>query len=183
MTDAGGADVDARIEEAVKRMQGDPTTLWTSLVHDLGFGLSNDLPSLLSRLWDILPENQRGIAIASAWTGSDSPEAILRPDEWLKMFRAVGYIEDILWAWPPPPAEITLWRGGVRKTGMSWTADREAAVRFQLRRYEHVADWKPGKLWTATVGADHLLAHFHVSRPTEDEYVVDPAGLQPIEVH
>ncbi|MGV0069425.1 hypothetical protein ACRU44_16990 [Mycobacterium colombiense] len=181
MTNAGRRDVDARIEDAVKRMQADRETLWTSLVNDLGFGF-NEQPLLLSRLWDILPDDQRPIAIAYAWTGSDPPEEILPTDEWLKMFGAVGYIEDPYGDWPPPPAQITLWRGGVRKTGMSWTADRERAVWFQHRPYEHVSDWKPGKLWTATVAADQLLAHFRVLRPGEDEYVVDPAGLDPIEV-
>ncbi|WP_156685600.1 hypothetical protein [Mycobacterium sp. Marseille-P9652] len=187
MTNAGQGDVDARIEEAVNRMQADPTTLWTSLVNELGFGVSNEQPLLLSRLWEILPNEQRPIAIAYAWTGSDPPEQCLPTHEWLAMFRAVGYIEDsfVSWppSWPPPPPDfkLTLWRGGVKRTGMSWTVDRDRAVWFQRRRYDR-PDWKPGKLWTVTVGASQLLAHFHVLRPGEDEYVVDPANLDPIEV-
>ncbi|BBZ45428.1 hypothetical protein [Mycobacterium parmense] len=187
MSSDGQRNVDARIEDAVKRMQADGDTHYTSLVHELGFGVSNEEPLLLSRLWDMLPDNQRPIAVASAWTGSDSPETILPTEQWLTMFRAVGYIEDTResWppSWPPPPPtlKIKLWRGGVRKTGMSWTADRESAVRFQHRQYD-VPDWKPGKLWTATVSANHLLARFHILRPTENEYVVDPEGLDPIEV-
>lgn len=65
---------------------------------------------------------------------------------------------------------------------MSWTADRERAVWFQHRRYEHVSEWKPGKLWTVTVSADQLLAHFYVLRPGENEYVIDPTGLDPLGV-
>ena len=177
MTNAGRRDVDARIEDAVKRLQADGETLWWSLVNDLGFSFEEQ-HLLLSRLWDNLPGNQRAIAIAAAWTLSDPTEECLRPDEWLKMFRAVGYIEDG-YRDRPPPAQITLWRGGVRKTGMSWTADRSVAVRFQHRFAPHKP---PGKLWTVTVGANRLLAHFDVLRPGEDEYVVDPAGLAPIEI-
>jgi hypothetical protein len=188
VTNTGRRDAGARIEDAVKRMQADPATLWTSLVNELGFGVSNEQSLLLSRLWDILPDKQRPTAIAYAWTGADPPEQILPTDEWLKMFRAVGYIDDAHLGTHiqdgylgTPPAQITLWRGGVRKTGMSWTADRKRAEWFQHRRYDHVSDWNPGKLWTATISADHVLAHFHVLRP-EDEYVVDPAGLHPVEV-
>lgn len=187
MTGAGQRGVDARIADAVKQMQADPATPYTSLAHELGFMLTNDQPLLLSQLWNILPDNQRPIAIAFAWTGSNPPEQCLQTEEWLKMFRAVGYIDDsYLYTQDgylgTPPDQITLWRGGVRSTGMSWTADPERAKWFQHRRYDHVPDWKPGKLWEDTVRANHVLAHFDVLRPGEKEYVVDPAGLNPVEV-
>jgi hypothetical protein len=54
-----------------------------------------------------------------------------------------------------PPDSITLWLGGVRKTRMAWTADRDRAESFQ-HRFDHI---EPGKLWTVTVGPDRLLAH------------------------
>ncbi|WP_287041820.1 hypothetical protein [Mycobacterium sp.] len=182
MTDAGGRDVEARIEEAVKRLEAHGQTLWWSLVNDLGLDF-NEQYLLLSRLWDILPSKQRSVAVAAVWALSDPPETFLPTAEWLRLFRAVGYIEDTFDGnWPPPPAQIELWRGGVRETGMAWTVDRKRAEWFQ-HRYDHQPGSKPGKLWTATVGAEYLLAHFHVYRPGENEYVVDPAGLNPIEVH
>jgi hypothetical protein len=63
--------------------------------------------------------------------------------------------------------------GGVRKTRMAWTADRDRAEWFQ-HRYEHTD--KPGKLWTITVGPDRLLAHYHERHRGEDEHVIDPSS-------
>jgi hypothetical protein len=132
---------------------------------------------LLSRLWDKLPPDQRPWAIHAAWALSDFPEECLRRDEWLKMFGAVGYIENDFHV--TPPDQITLWRCGVRETGMWWTAKRSTAEWFQHR---FVPDKPAGKLWRVTVGADRLLAHFDQHCQLEDEFVVDPAGLEPTEV-
>jgi hypothetical protein len=63
--------------------------------------------------------------------------------------------------------------GGVRKTRMAWTADRDRAEWFQ-HRYEHTD--KPGKLWTITVDPDRLLAHYHERHRGEDEHVIDPSS-------
>lgn len=174
MTDAGRRDVNSRIEEALNRLHAGHT-LWWTMVSELDFEFE-ELPLLLSGLWDNLPADQRPVAVAAAWTLSDPPEACLPTDEWLKMFRAVGYIEGFLGFRATPPDQITLWRGGTRKTGMSWSADRGVAVRFQ-NRFD-----PPGKLWTATVKARYLLGYFNDHRPGEQEYVVDPAGLAPTEV-
>lgn len=87
LDNAGQRDVDARSEDAVKRVQADGGTLCWSLVNELSFGF-NERHLLLSRLWDILPGSQRPIAIASAWAMSDPPEECLPTDEWLEMFRA-----------------------------------------------------------------------------------------------
>jgi hypothetical protein len=128
-------------------------------------------------VWDTLPHDQRIKAIGEAWTAAEHPERALRRAEWLLMFRAVGYLDDDKPA--TPPEQITLWRGGVKKTRMSWTADRERAVWFQ-QRFSDIG--KPGKLWTVTVGPDRLLAHFHELHRHEDEYIIDPTGLRPREV-
>jgi hypothetical protein len=99
----------------------------------------------------------------------------LRRKEWLQIFRAAGYQDGEQPA--KPPDSVTLWRGGVRRTGMSWTADRDLAVWFQ-RRF----DREQGRLWTVTVGPDRLLARYHEDYRNEDEYVVDPVGIRPEEV-
>ena len=104
---------------------------------------------------------------------AEFPQRMLHRREWLPMFRAAGYhVDDDS---VPPPTRVTLWRGGVRKTRMAWTADRERAEWFQ-HRFNHI---KPGKLWTITVGPDRLLAHYDEKHRAEDEYVIDPTGLRP----
>ena len=92
------------------------------------------------------------------------------------MFRTAGYHVDDEPA--TPPDSITLWRGGVKKTRMAWTADRERAEWFQ-HRFDAI---KPGKLWTITVGPDRLLAHYHEKHRRENEYVIDPTGIRPKEI-
>jgi hypothetical protein len=158
---------DEFIKDAVQRSR-DGETDWGELVQGLG---RNDMPFLLLMVWDRLPPDQRIKAISDAWTSAEFPEGYLLRREWLHMFRTVGYLEE--GRTEIAPELVTLWRGGVKKTRMAWTADRERAVWFQHR------GGKPGKLWTVTVSRDVLLAHFHVLHRGEDEYVIDPTGLQP----
>lgn len=182
MTNAGRPDLDARINDAKNRLRAGGTgALWTSLVNDLGFEF-NEQPVVMSGLWHLLPPDQRIAAISGAWPLADPPGEFMPIPEWLEKFRDVGYITDESgWATrATPPEQITLWRGGINENGISWTADQKVAVRFQHR---FVPDKPPGKLWTATFRADRLLAHFNVvHRPGENEYVVDPTGLDPTEV-
>jgi hypothetical protein len=133
----------------------------------------------LEFVWDRLPNDQLILALSDAWTGADAPESWVRRTTWLQMFRAAGYHVDEAPA--KPPDGIQLWRGGTRKTRMAWTADRERAEWFQ-HRYEQAPSAKPGKLWTVTVGPESLLAHYHAAARNEDEYVIDPAGVQAKEV-
>jgi hypothetical protein len=179
MTEASGRDLEARIRAAENQLHAGETRWWL-LYQGQGFDF-NDKPLLISRLWDNLPDDQRLIAINAAWTLPDYPEQCLQREKWLKMYRDVGYIEGREWQGRrgTPPDQITLWRGGVRETGMSWTVDRRTAEWFQHR---FVPDKPPGKLWTVTVGADRLLANFNLHRPAENEYVIDPTGLHPTEV-
>jgi hypothetical protein len=142
-----------------------------TLAHYLG---RNDKPWLLLLIWDRLAHDQQVKAIADAWTSAEFPERYLRRDEWLPMFREVGYIDENHCS-TPSPGDITLWRGGVKKTRMSWTADREGGEWF-AHRWDSIG--KPGKLWTVNVGPDRLLAHFHEQHRNEGEYVIDPTGLR-----
>ncbi len=86
-------------------------TDWGSLVHGLG---RNDAPFLLLLVWDRLPLDEHAKAVGDAWTGAEYPERALRRAEWLPMFGAVGYHDDDEPA--TPPEQVTLWRGGVKKT-------------------------------------------------------------------
>lgn len=147
---------------------------WDSLRDVMG---RNDLPDLLQAVWTRLPQDQLIKALGDAWSGCEFPEQKVSRREWLPMFRRAGYHdEDVL---ATPPASITLWRGGVLKTRMAWTADREQAEWFQ-RRFDHLG--RSGKLWTVTVGADRLLAHYHETHRRENEYVIDPTGIRPKEI-
>jgi hypothetical protein len=166
------AHTDELITDAIKLSEAGERH-WESLSAGLG---RNHLPLLMSAVWNVLPDDQRRIAIGDAWTGAEYPERSLERSSWLEKFRAVGYLDDDEPA--IPPEQITLWRGGVKKTRMSWTGDRERAEWFQ-RRYSEIG--KPGKLWTVTVGPDRLLAHYHEKHRSEDEYVIDPTGLRPRE--
>jgi len=161
---------DALIKGALRRSAAGETS-WDSLAHGLG---RNDLPFLLMMLWKALQTGERIKGICDAWPLAEFPERYLSRDDWLRMFRAVGYLDEDKPA--KPPERVTLWRGGVKRTRMAWTADRERAVWFQ-RRYSE--SHKPGKLWTVTVDSDRLLAHFHERHRHEDEFVIDPTGLRP----
>ena len=143
---------------------------WDTLAHYLG---RNDKPMLLISVWHRLPVDQKVKAIADAWTSAEIPERQFNRHTWIPMFREVGFIDENRLATPPP--EAALWRGGVKKTRMSWTADRERGEWF-AHRWDRID--KPGKLWTVTVGPDRLLAHFHEQHRNEDEYVIDPTKLR-----
>jgi hypothetical protein len=136
-----------------------------------------ELPDLFQRIWDRLPGDQLIKALGDTWVMCDFPERHMSRRGWLKIFHVAGYHEDDTAA--EPPEKVTLWRGGTRRTGMAWTADREQAEFFQ-HRYEESGT--PGKLWTITVGPRRLLAHYHEKHRNEDEYVIDSTGIKPKEV-
>jgi hypothetical protein len=120
----------------------------------------NELPDLLRFVWRRLPQDQLVKAVSDAWVMCEFPEQRLPRGEWLPIFRAAGYHDELEPA--TPPDSITLWRGGVRRTRMASTADRERAEWFQHRPgFEGMPGGKRGKLWTVTVGRDRLLAHYH----------------------
>lgn len=159
------------IPGAVARAEGDEND-WASLADGIP---CKDLPELLCKVWKHLAPLQRMIAISEAWVKPETPEWCLSgPGLWLPMFKAVGYHDETQLA--DPPQTIQLWRGGTIAQAMSWTGTRSKAEWFRDRR-----DDGTGKLWTATVGADQLLAHYNLLR-SEDEYVIDPTGIRPEEV-
>jgi hypothetical protein len=164
---------DQRLVAALKRAR-EGVNHWQSLCDKMG---RNELPDLLAHVWTQLPRNQLIKAVGDTWTSCEVPEQRFPRREWLPIFRAAGYHNEEEPA--SPPASITLWRGGIKKTRMAWTADRERAEWFQ-HRYEHIG--KPGKLWTITLGPDRLLARYHEKQRHENEYVIDPTGIRPKQI-
>ncbi len=160
-----------RLTKALERLNSGETR-WEALQDMMG---DKEKPTLLHYVWQRLPADQLIEAVGDAWTHCDTPEGHFPRREWLPIFRAAGYHED--GATAVPPDRITLWRGGIRRTGMAWTADRERAEWFQ-HRWDAI---QPGKLWTVTVGPERLLARYHEGHRREDEYVLDSTGLRPKE--
>ena len=165
-------DLTARMAAATRRCHRDGEVRWDNLAYGMG---RNELPDLLDMVWSRLPHDQLLKGLENAWTMAEFPERFMPRRHWLPIFEAAGYHENTSPA--EPPASITLWRGGTKRTGMSWTADRAQAEWFRDRPHYST----PGKLWTVTVGPDRLLAHYHSGRG-EDEYVINPAGLRPREI-
>lgn len=162
-----------RLIDALARAR-DGETDWDALSYGMG---RNELPGLLSYVWWRLRDGHLIAALSHAWVSAEFPEHQIPRKEWLPIFRAAGYHQKgIPWT---PPDRVTLYRGGVKKTRMSWTADREKAEWFQ-HRFDAI---KPGKLWAVTVNANRLLAHYGEDYRKEDEYVIDPTGLQPKQIH
>jgi hypothetical protein len=158
---------DDRLHAALLRFR-DGNQDWDNLSEMMG---NHERPALLSVIWWRLPHAQLLHALRDAWVHCDAPEKAMRRRDWLPIFERAGYHDS-----DQPgtaPDSIALWRGGIRRTGMSWTADRERAEWFQ-RRWESLG---PAHLWTATVRAERLLAHY--GHRDEDEYVVNTTGLRP----
>jgi hypothetical protein len=145
-----------RLIAALRRARAGETD-WEPLRYMMG---RNELPDLLRFVWRRLPQDQLVKAVSDAWVMCEFPEQRLPRREWLPIFRAAGYHDELEPA--TPPDSITLWRGGVRRTRMASTADRERAEWFQHGPgFEGMPGGKRGKLWTVTVGRDRLLAHYH----------------------
>lgn len=135
-------------------------------------------PGFLSEVWAELPRDQQIKAVGDAWTMCHWPEELMPRQKWLPIFRAVGYHDNLRSAMAPD--SVILWRGGTNEMRMAWTGDRDRAVWFQHRLDD---EGTPGKLWTITVGADRLLAHYNNEKGrAEDEYVIDPSQICPKEI-
>lgn len=112
-----------QLSEAAIQRARDGENDWEALSDRLG---QNALPGLLQLVWEYLAPDQRILGVGEAWTGPDhSSEFLLDRPDWLAMFREVGYHADDEPA--QPPEHITLYRGGIRMTGMAWSAQRERA--------------------------------------------------------
>ena len=166
-------------EDAVNAIYDDDVEDWDTLTRNLP---RNHLPAVLAELafaCGLIHEHQQlALALTDAWVMCEFPEQALSREQWMECFCAVGYIVNGNAA--EPPEQVTLYRGGISPDRMAWTSNRYVAEWFRDR-------WPNGKLWTASVQADRLLAHFNKERldesgRSENEYVIDPSGLAYMEV-
>ena len=138
-----------------------PALLVDLLGKDMGMGIYLDMNTL-------------GEALEDAWTGAEFPERTVERELWITMFGWSGYIVDTT-ARERPAEPLTLYRGAKpdAKAGMAWTGSLEQAQWFANRPLQS----GEGKVYTATVEPERLLAHFPESRG-EDEYVIDSEDLE-----
>lgn len=154
--------------EAITRGETD----WETLTCRVG---RNDLPAILSEVAWSMTDDELASALRDSWVMAESPENCLDRETWIDLFEPIGYRHNTEPA--TPPSEVVLYRGGMHVGRMSWTADRELAEWFRDR-------YPGGQLWTATVGADALLAFYDGVRDGgggagETEYVIDPGLITP----
>ena len=140
----------------------------------------NDMPALLFDLvhCGALDIEKYPNVVIEAWVMAEFPERKLGRQQWVEWFRKLGYTVNGEPA--EPPEQVTLYRGDADPSRMAWTSNRFVAEWFRDR-------WPNGKLWTVTIQADRLLAHCNNVRldesgQSEDEYVIDPTGIEPQEV-
>jgi hypothetical protein len=108
-----------------------------------------------------------------AWMRSEAPAASL--SAWLTLFQCAGYCSDTS---EPLRGELTVFRGCPKPRyarGMSWTLDHEVGAWF-ARRYVHLLVATEPHLYSATLDAADVLAHF--VGQDEAEVVVNPATLR-----
>lgn len=96
-------------------------------------------------------------------------------EEWREAFDRLGYVTDSDDG--PPMEAITVYRGADRDSdgwGLSWTTDLERAKWFAYRLGK-----KNRAVFTALAPPESVLAHF--TGRNEDEYVIDPYMINPVE--
>jgi hypothetical protein len=99
-------EIPAQIAAAVQRAQLGDT--WTSVTEGIG---PNLLPEVLSRVWQYIPVDERGIALCQSWVLPElSPLAKIGQDKWLQMFRTAGYHDEAEPAGRPEQTLIVLRR-------------------------------------------------------------------------
>jgi len=113
--------------------------------------------------------------ITAVWSTAEWPASIIGVDEWVRMFRAVGFVADD--DEPPPAAPLELYRGTTwgRRRGMSWTRDIDRARWFARRLQQD-----DGLVFRLLVPAEAVLAFVGFEGRTENEVVVDPRVLPPV---
>lgn len=135
-------------------------------------------------LWDAFVGGQitketLAAVIGDVWSDAELPERLLRPrSAWLFLFKMAGYTVNGRPASRPVQA-VNLYRGATPRYArrMAWSADPERAewfaARVRLFGYENAC------VYTSEVPPESLLCRLHdpVNGRGEDEYVIDPAGI------
>ncbi len=119
----------------------------------------------------LLTPDELNRVLAWHWNREDSPTRF-GIQSLVSLFRFAGFVADREGT-ARPTGPLTIYRGGASSTplGLSWTTDREQALKFARR-----SSRKTAVVITAVVQAEHILAILKARQ--ESEIVVDPAGLK-----
>lgn len=136
----------------------------------------NDGPALLFDLLceGLLTAEAASAHVASVWSSAEFPDRNIPHETWRELFALAGYTVDGKPADRPTEA-LRLYRGAadICRDNWSWTDDLAVAQKFA----DGLAHRTPGKVWTAVVPPERLLARIHEFGRHESEYVVDTDGL------
>ena len=116
--------------------------------------------------------------IPDTWLYVDWPERIIGAGNWVRLFRAAGFLS-IPYGLPRPDGAITVFRGAAaeRRAGMSWTTDIDRADQFRQRHSWHA----PTAVYRAVVTPDSVLALLERRGEGPPEVVIDPRMLTAVE--
>jgi hypothetical protein len=141
-------------------------------------------PWLLRRAWGlrvISPETVTA-SIAMVWSMVEFPQKALERRDWLRLFRVAGFTIDGN-ATERPGEPVRLYRGCVprRRTGFSWSANRDMAEWFAARFSAKVGTspaFRSAFVYETEAPPEALLCiPGEAGRPREAEYVIDASGL------
>lgn len=138
-------------------------------------------PVVLAAAWSTQPRkitrDDLATLIQFAWSYFDSPTSTLDQASWIKMFRDAGQL--VVWKDQPELAyPLRIFRGASenRWAGMSWSLSPLIARQHCDRRRRL---GKAAAIYQNQVSFGDVLALFN--HRGEQEVVVDPSGLGPIE--
>jgi hypothetical protein len=116
--------------------------------------------------------------IPDTWLYIDWPERIIGAGQWVRLFRAAGFLT-IPYGLARPVAAVPVYRGASaeRQTGMSWTPDASRADQFRQRHAWHA----PSAVYRTVVTPEAILALLERRGEGPPEVVVDPQMLGTLE--
>jgi hypothetical protein len=121
-----------------------------------------------------LPCHQLNATLQDIWPRLHGPLHHYEPASLVDLFKRAGYVTDGV---PSPTTSLTVYRGepmSTETTGISWTSDRQAAMRY-AQGYSTIS---AVRVVQATAPPACVLARFTY----EDEIVVEPGLLRDVEV-
>lgn len=143
---------------------------WKTLTDRVG---RDYLPYIFEEVEPRLTDETFIEALLQSWTGPDAPEACLPQEDWIQFFRQAGFTRNGKPA-APPTEPVVLVRGGLDPDRMSWTTTPSVALSF--------AERSRGQLWATEAPPEAILAVINHERPGEDEWVIDPELVEPVDI-
>lgn len=125
----------------------------------------------LDRL-DAIQPDAYAESVSRVWSLAEYPGHALYRQDWRRLWRKAGFTMDGVPA-ERPTGPVRVWRAATprHKGSFAWTDDRERALWFLRHRREG------GRLYTALVPPERLLARIHESGRRESEWIVDTRGV------